>query len=73
MPVIEYSKYDTRYMRENPTHKDEIELAELEAEREANNLLSSFGPNFSKRVLRKLAPKVVEALDQDKPNDDDTL
>ena len=33
--AIDYSQYDTRYMRENPKHRDEIELAELEAEASA--------------------------------------
>ena len=62
-----YQKYDLFNLRENPKDDLEMQYAEEEAEREAEQRIAGLSPNLRRRVALKIAQKVLGDLSQPNP------
>jgi len=68
-----WEEYGDRYIRNHPKNEAEEELSDQQAATIVRKFLDNLeqeGP-FSKRVLKKLAPHVLKAMDRPQPKEDD--
>ena len=68
-----WKQYHDRSVRNAPSNVYEEELAEQQASAIVTKIIEGLEdqPHFRKRVLKKLSPHVLKALDAPKPQEED--
>ena len=73
MTDYDWKKYHDRNVRNAPSNVYEEELAEQQASEIVRKICEGLEdePHFRKRVLKKLAPHVLKAVDRPEPKDEE--
>jgi hypothetical protein len=69
--TYKWDVYSDKYIRNHPKNEAEEELAEHQATNVVKEIIERLESEerFGKRVLQKLAPRVLKAMDRPQPNE----